>query len=440
MSDSSRRAFLKTAGSAALTAASYSRVLGANERVHVGIVGLGGRGQDHLKTYLGLPATSRITGLCDVNQAALERAQVLVKKTSGDDAKGFEDMRKMFDDKNIDAVSMPLPNHWHALATIWACQAGKDVYIEKPASYNIFEGIKMVEAARKYKRMVQIGSQSRSVPHFQQAAKLLNEGAVGKLYMAKGVVFKRRKSIGHKEDEPVPAGVNWDLFLGPAPMRPYNELRFKYNWHWFWDTGNGDIGNQGVHQMDIARWGMGDITMPKTVVSTGGKFAYIDDQETPNTQFVTLDYGNDKQIQFEVRGLLTGDEGGLVRRGGNVIGNLYWGTDGWMSLDGSGFTIYKGESNEKSMEFKVPGRDNSNALHMTNFLDCCKSRDHTKLTADVEVGAHSAALCHLGNISYRVGRKLQFDSAKMKFVNDSEADKLLTRVPYRKGFVVPEKV
>ncbi len=437
MTDTSRRIFLKSAG-AALTAASYSRVMGANDRVHVGIVGLGGRGQDHMKTYAALPS-ARITALCDVNQAALERAQATVKRATNEDAKGYEDMRKLFDDKNVDAVSMPLPNHWHALATIWAVQAGKDVYVEKPASYNIFEGLRMAEAARKYKRMVQIGSQSRSVPHFQQATKLLREGVIGNVYMAKGVVFKRRKSIGHKPDEPTPPGVNWDLFLGPAPMRPYNELRFKYNWHWFWDTGNGDIGNQGVHQMDIARWGMGDITMPKSVVSTGGKYAYNDDQETPNTQFVTLDYG-DRQIQFEVRGLLTGDEGGLVRRGANTIGNLFWGTEGWMALDGNGFQVYKGESHEKSMDVKAEGRDTSNALHMGNFLEACKSRDHKKLNADIEIGAHSAALCHLGNISYRLGRKLNFDPAKMKFVNDAEADKMLTRNPYRKPYVVPEKV
>ena len=334
---------------------------------------------------------------------------------------------------------MPLPNHWHALATIWAVQAGKDVYIEKPASHNVFEGIQMTAAARKYKRMVQVGSQSRSMPHKIRAMQLLNEGIIGPVYMSKGLCFKRRKSIGHKADEATPAGVNWDLFLGPAPLRPYNELRFKYNWHWFWDTGNGDIGNQGVHEMDIARWGLGDsLKMPRFIVSTGGKYACEDDQETPNTQFATFDYGNDKQMQFEVRGLLTGDEGGLSRRGsGNVVGDLFWGSEGWMSVDGSGFTVYKGETSEVAMQEKSTGTDT--AHHMQNFIDCCKSRDHTKLNADIEIGAASAALCHLANIAYRVGRRVQFDSAKMKFVDDTEADKLLTR-QYRKPYVVPEKV
>jgi len=435
-SSSSRRVFLKSAG-AALTAASYSRVMGANDKVHVAVVGLGGRGQAHMKALIEIPNATRIVALCDVNQAALERGQATVRKATNEDPKGYDDMRKLFEDKSVDAVSMPLPNHWHALATIWAVQAGKDVYIEKPASHNIFEGIQMTAAARKYKRMVQVGSQSRSIPHKMQAMKLLKDGVIGPVYMAKGLCFKRRKSIGHKADEPTPAGLNWDLFLGPAPMRPYNELRFRYNWHWFWDTGNGDIGNQGVHEFDIARWGLGDITLPKTVVSTGGKYVYTDDQETPNTQFATLDYGNGKQIEFEVRGLLTGGEGGLQRRGSNYVGDLFWGSDGWMSVDGAGFTVYKGETNEVAMEGKSQGGDT--VPHMQNFIDACKSRDHTKLHADIEAGATSAAVCHLSNISYRLGRKLTFDPAKMKFVGDSEADKMLTR-EYRKPYVVPEKV
>ena len=178
-------------------------------------------------------------------------------RNGGEKPKGYADMRKLFDDKNVDAVSMPLPNHWHALATIWACQAGKDVYIEKPACHNVHEGRKMIEAARKYNRMVQVGSQSRSTPHKIEAIAKLHDGVIGKVYQSKGLCFKRRVSIGHKPDSPTPPGLNWDLFLGPAPMRPFNELRFKYNWHWFWDTGNGDIGNQGVHEMDLGALGAG---------------------------------------------------------------------------------------------------------------------------------------------------------------------------------------
>jgi predicted dehydrogenase len=225
------------------------------------------------------------------------------------------------------------------------------------------------------------------------------------------------------------------MFLGPAPMRPFNELRFKYNWHWFWDTGNGDIGNQGVHEMDIARWGLGK-EMPKSVVSTGGKYVYNDDQETPNTQIATFDYG-DSEIVFEVRGLITGDESGLRARGNNTIGNLFYGADGYMVVDGSGFQVYKGEKRDLVMDVKKEGEDTG--PHMANFLKAVKSRNYQDLNADVQIGVTSADLCHLANISYRLGRKLAFDPAANRFSSDAEANKMLTR-DYRAPYVVPEKV
>ena len=441
--ESSRRTFLRTAGAAALTAASYSRVMGANDKINVAVVGLGGRGQNHMDGYLDI-AGCRISALCDVNQAAVERAQAKVTKKSGEAApKGYGDMKDVFADKNVDAVSMPLPNHWHALATIWACQAGKDVYIEKPACYNVFEGRQMVAAARKYNRMVQVGSQSRSMPHKIKAMQLLSEGVIGPIHTAKGLCFKRRKSIGHMADlEQPPAGIDWDKFLGPAPLRKFNELRFKYNWHWFWDTGNGDIGNQGIHEMDIARWGMG-VGLPTSVTSTGGKYAYVDDQETPNTQFASFDYGGKQQIQFEVRGILSGNEGNLMRdRSGNVVGDLFFGTDGWMAVNGGSFQVYKGEATDqdspKIMDVKNAGLKDT-VPHMENFLAACRTRNYKDLSADIEIAATSADLCHLANISYRVGRTLKFDAAKMNFGADSEANKMLTR-DYRKPYVVPEKV
>jgi len=424
----SRRSFFQ--GTAA--ALSATRVIGANDRIAVGLVGIGGRGTGHLNSYAKIQE-SRITGLCDVNQAARERAQGRLLTATSVKAKEYNDMREMFADKNIDAVSIATPNHWHALATIWACQAGKDVYVEKPASYDIHEGWRMVEVARKTNRMVQVGSQSRSVPIVIRAMQLLNDGAIGKVYLSKGLCFKRRKSIGKTPVEPTPAGVDWDKFLGPAPMRPYTKNRFAYNWHWFWDTGNGDLGNQGVHQMDICRWGMGEAKMPKSVVSTGGKYVYDDDQETPNTQLATYDYGG-KEIVFEVRGLLTGPEAGVPVKGGNTVGNLFLGSDGWMWLGGSGFQVYKGESNEKTMDEKGESEDSSTVAHMKNFLAACRSRNHRRLNAEIEIGATSAALCHLANISYRVGRQLQWDDSKRNFVNDSEANKLLTR-EHRKPYV-----
>ncbi len=424
-----RRTFFQGAA----LAASAGRIVGANDRIRVGIVGLGGRGRAHVGNYTRIP-DCEINGLCDVNQAARERAQALLARGgSTAKAKEFVDMRDMFAEKDIDAVSIAAPNHWHALATIWACQAGKDVYVEKPASHNIYEGWRMVEVARKTNRMVQVGSQGRSTPARMKAMQLLHEGVIGKVYMAKGLCFKRRRSIGKTPVEPVPPGLNWDMFLGPAPMREYTKNRFAYNWHWFWDTGNGDIGNQGVHEMDMCRWGMGDVGLPKAVESSGGKYLYDDDQETPNTQFAAFDYGP-AQIQFEVRGLLTGPEAGVPVKGVGQIGNIYFGSDGWMWVSGGSYTVYKGEKNEQVMDERVPGGDTT-GLHMKNFLDACRSRNYKDLHADVEIGAASAALCHLANIAYRVSRRLEWNDKTRKFVNAPDADKLITRV-YRKPYVV----
>jgi predicted dehydrogenase len=452
----SRRFFL-----GALTAAAATRVWGANDKINVAIIGLGGRGSGHLNTYPRL-ADARVAGLCDIDQAARERAQATLQKITGggEKAKEFEDMRGAFADPSIDAVSIATPNHWHALATIWACQAGKDVYSEKPACYNIYEGPRMVQVANETKRIVQIGSQHRSMPFKIRAMEAMQGGLIGKLYLAKGLCFKRRRSIGHKEDSPTPQGVNWDLFLGPAPQRPFNELRFKYNWHWFWDTGNGDIGNQGVHEIGLCRWALGDPEWPKSAFSSGGKYAYDDDQETPNTQLASYDYGG-REIVFEVRGILTGGEGVPVRsmgggrgRGGaaggpaaapanastptNVtVGNLFYGSEGWASMDDAGFQAYKGESSELVMEERPergPGSD-ATALHMENFLAACRSRNVKDLHDPISNAHFSAGLCHLANISYRTGHKLNLGPGP-RFTGDAEADKLITRQPYRKPYVV----
>ncbi len=437
----------------AATAASAMRVWGANDRVNVAIVGIGGRGTAHLNTYSKLPG-ARVVGLCDVNQAARERAQATLVKNTGEKAKEFEDMRDAFADSEVQAVSIATPNHWHALAGIWAMKAGKDVYGEKPAAYNIHECLTLLDVARQTKRMLQIGSQHRSEPFKIRAMAALQNGLIGDIYQSKGLCYKRRKSIGHKEDSPTPPGLNWDMFLGPAPMRPFNELRFKYNWHWFWDTGNGDIGNQGVHQMGVARWGMGDPLWPNTAYAHGGKFVYHDDQETPNTLTANFDYGGGRELVFEVRGLLTGAEGMVPpppRRRGTpektapkkasrqldiMIGNLFYGSDGWAAMNDVGFQAFRGESNELIMEEygeRGPGGD-STGLHMQNFLDACHTRNYHDLHDEIGIAYLSASLCHLANISYRVGRMLTLEQGP-QFANDPEADKLLTR-DYRKPYVV----
>jgi predicted dehydrogenase len=341
-------------------------------------------------------------------------------------------MRDLFADSSVDAVAIAAPNHWHALATIWACQAGKDVYVEKPACHEPWEGAQMVAAARKYRRIVQVGTQSRSQGHKIEAVRRLREGAIGKVYLVKGVCFKRRPSIGRTPEAAVPPGLDWDLFLGPAPVRAFTANRFKYNWHWFWDTGNGDIANQGAHEMDIARWGLGRDGYPQSVFSTGGKFAYDDDQETPNTQVAALDYG-DAQILFEVRGLPAVPEENVR------IGNLFYGSEGLMALDVYGFRIYRGDGNHKILDEKYrEPKPWATGPHVENFLRAVRSRNPADLTAPVETGVLSANLSHLANISYRTGRKLSIDSP-LGIAGDAGAQHLLRR-EYRKPYVVPEVV
>jgi predicted dehydrogenase len=407
-------------------------MMAAGDKVNIAVIGVGGRGTAHVKEYLQIP-NARIAALCDVNTAQTERNGQTVLKAYGTAPKTYQDLRKLYEDKEIDAVSIATPNHWHALATIWACQAGKDVYVEKPACYNIFEGQQMVKAARKYNRIVQVGMQSRSIGHKRRAIQLLRDGAIGKVYYAKGLCFKRRPSIGHANDEPVPPGVDWDIFLGPAPMRPFNQLRFKYNWHWFWDTGNGDIGNQGIHEMDVARWGLGR-GAPKSVVSTGGKYVYEDDQETPNTQIATFDYG-DAELVFEVRGLNTGGEASIKAAGPNFIGDIFLGSKGYMSLDHAGFQIYLGDKREPGESGTVMEERGDNTKgHMVNFLDAVQSRRREDLHGEIAEGVASAELVHMANTSYRLGRKLSFDPGADKYINDAQANAMLTRPVYREPY------
>jgi predicted dehydrogenase len=443
----------------ALTAAAATRVWGANDKINVAIIGIGGRGSAHLQIYSKM-SDVRVAGLCDVDQAALERAQATLLKNTGYHAKEFTDMRRAFADPAIEAVSIATPNHWHALAAIWAMQAGKDVYGEKPACYNIYEGPRMIEVMHQTGRVMQVGSQHRSTPYKMEAIKALQGGLIGDIYFAKGLCFKRRASIGHADDSPTPPGVDWDLFLGPAPMRPFNKLRFKYNWHWFWDTGNGDIGNQGVHEMGICRWALGDPAWPQTAYSQGAKYAYTDDQETPNTLLASYNYGT-REIAFEVRGLLTGGEGipsaprlgapaagavappasttplATVPHSGKplniMIGNLFYGTNGWAAMSDAGFQAFKGEGNEVVME-TLPDKQDTTALHMRNFLSACRSRNYHELHDGLENAVLSAGLCHLANISYRTGHKLNL--AEGKFIDDPEADKLRTRPVYRAPYIV----
>jgi predicted dehydrogenase len=454
-----RRSFIKktalgttaiTMGATALglSAKSYGAIMGANERINMCVIGVRGQGNGHLNRWANMAKESNVfvKTICDVDENLFAERVANVSKIQGEKPGTQVDMRKVFEDKEIDAVSIATPNHWHALAAIWAVQAGKDVYVEKPCSHNVWEGRQMIEAARKYNRIMQVGFQNRSISNVRKAMQALHNGVIGDVYMAKGLCYKPRGSFGRSENSAPPAGLHYDLWLGPAKWRPYNEKRGHYNWHWHWNTGNGDTGNQGPHQFDIARWGLGKDEHPVRIQSSGGYYKYTDcSQETPNTQSSVFEYGDGKILQFETRGLDTNGEGALGVR----IGNIFYGTEGWMELDGSKWQVYKGKDGEPG-----PGSDgeesNNSPLgylaapggggHYANFIAAVRSRNMADLTCDIYEGFLSTALPHLANISYRLGgASLDFNPVAEKFINNEGANDMLTR-EYRQPFVVPDNV
>jgi predicted dehydrogenase len=386
----------------------------ANEQLRIAICGVNGRGNDHVRGFLGQSGCV-ITTICDPDEAVIGRAMKAVEG-KGQTPKYERDIRKVVEDKNIDIITIATPNHWHALAAIWALQNGKDVYVEKPVSHNVSEGRRIVEAATKYKRICQAGTQSRSGTGLREAMDYLHNGKMGKVKVARGLCYKPRPSIGKVEGEqPIPASIDYDLWCGPAPKNPLMRKHLHYDWHWIWDYGCGDLGNQGIHEMDKARWGLGKNELPKAVVSVGGRFGYVDDGQTANTQICVFDYG-DCELIFEVRGLKTD---GLK---GARVGNIYYGTEGYMVVpDYSRATVYdlKGE---KVKEFS--GGEN----HYGNFLKAVRSRKPEDLNAPILEGHISSAMCHLGNISYRLGTEQAFDKAGKAFADDKEAAETLLRM------------
>jgi predicted dehydrogenase len=400
----------------------------ANEAVRMAVVGVRGRGGDHIKEFSAVPGVE-VTALCDVDERVLNQRAAECEKRTNKAVKKYVDIRALLENPDIDAISIATPNHWHSLQAIWACEAGKDVYVEKPCSHNIREGRLLVETARKYNRIVQHGTQSRSAPALREAVHNLNAGLIGEVYYAKGICYKWRDTIGRKPVEAAPEGVHYDAWLGPAPERPFTQNRFHYNWHWHWDYGNGDIGNQGVHQMDVARWGLG-VGLPKLASSIGGHFMFDDDQETPNTLVTTFKYPDEnKMLLFEVRHWITNDELKTGGRG-NVIGNLFLGSDGYMLIKGSGYETYLGQK-------RTPGpRRNQDGDHAANFIKAVRSRKPADLNADILEGHLSSALCHLANASYLVQRTLHFDPAAERCVHDEEADAIL-QGEYRAPYVLP---
>ncbi len=437
-----------TGSAMAISAKSYRKILGANDRINMSVIGVRGQGHGHLKRWASLAESDNVyvKTICDVDQRLFAERIKSVEERQGETPGTEVDMRRVFEDTSIDAVSIAAPNHWHALATIWAVQAGKDVYVEKPSSHNIWEGRKMIEAARKYDKIVQVGFQNRSIPAVRQAMQFLHNGGIGDVYMARGMCFKPRGSFGNAAKTSPPSEVNYDLWLGPAQWRPYRETRFHYNWHWHWDTGNGDIGNQGPHQFDIARWGLQKDEHPVKVHSCGGYYKFDDcSQETPNTQMATLEYADGKILQFEVRGLSTGGEASLDVK----IGNLFYGTEGWMEIRGSKWRTFMGRNNEPGPSSEADGGTDQvvgylaapgGGGHYKNFITALRSRNTGDLTCDIYDGHLSSALPLLANISYRLGGiGLEFNSSREKFVNNAAADDMLSR-EYRDPYIVPESV
>lgn len=440
MSEVTRRDFMKTSAGAAVGLGVLSRSTagwaGANNRIRVAVVGLNGRGNAHVSAYAEAENVE-IASVCDVDEnVTADRLKWMTGDLGLKAPRTETDIRRLLEDDSIDAISIATPNHWHSLMAIWGCEAGKDVYVEKPLSHNVWEGRQLVKAAEEHGRIVQHGTQARCSPAIQEGVRLLREGVIGEVYMGKGLCYKFRDTIGKTPDEPVPPGVHYDLWIGPAPEKPFSRNRFHYQWHWQWDYGNGDIGNQGVHQMDVLRWALG-VGLPTRVSSMGGHFLFDDDQETPNTQLASFWHPDpsgksDRGIMmvFEVRHWITNYEGDLGQPPGNNVGNIIYGSEGYMTMKGDSFQTFLGKDREPGPSASGKGSP------FENFLSCVRSRKREDLQADVLEGHLSSAMCHLANASYRLRRTLEFDPAKEEYLGDAEANQTLSRV-YRKPYVVP---
>ncbi len=481
-----RRKFIKTTGrntaglvtGLSLWGTSQSWA-GANDRVRVGVVGIRGHGfNSHIKKYPQLKNVE-VAALCDVDANLFDERVNYLTTNGYPKPKTFQDIRKLLERKDIDAISVATPNHWHALAGIWAAQAGKHAHLEKPFSHNIFEGRKLIEAAQTYRTIIHHGTESRNSDSCRAAIQLLREGVIGEVYMAKGLCYKWRNSIGEYPDGPMQEGqvfrftpegdarppftesylnkVDYDLWQGPAQLRPFNPNRFHYNWHWNENYGNGDIGNQGIHEMDIARWGLG-VEMPTKVMSLGGHFMFNDAQTTPNSQIAVFEFaaetqGGDKKkiLQFEVRHWITNNEGdlassfvddqatGYMTSDANVIGNLFYGSEGYMVIHSGWFKTFLGKKREPGPSAQAT--NHADLDHYQLFIDAIRANDPSLLAdrGSVQDGHYSCTLMHLANMSAQLGRSLDWDPQAERVIDDDEANAMLKR-NYREPFVVPEKV
>jgi predicted dehydrogenase len=422
------------AGTAHLAYGQPAKAL-ANDKITICMMGVKGRGGGVLNTFASLPEVD-VKYVCDIDENVLGARVAAVEKQTGRKPEAIKDYRKALEDKTVDAIVIGTPDHWHALPTIHGCQAGKDVYVEKPDGHNIIEGQTMVAAAKKHGRIVQMGTQARTGPHLLSLMDYLKTGALGKVRFAKAWESAKQGSIGHAADRDAPSGVDYNTWLGSAPLRPFNPMRFHGNWRWFFDYGTGDLGNDGVHRLDMARWALTAAAaangekvpeMPRAVASLGGKYYFDDDQEWPDTLMTTYDFAPGYLLTYEMRvwnsyPLHEESEGAAVHGDGGyvVIGNSRW-----RAFD------------NKGKEIKTDKAGYNDVGHAKNFLDCMRSRQ--KPNADLEtVGHPSSLLCHLGNAAWRAGRTLKFDKETYKFVGDADANQYLTRAEYRKPFLLPK--
>ena len=425
-----------------------------SDQVRLAVVGIRGRGRDHYRAFTRIPGV-RLAYICDIDERLYAPAQAEIEAVTGYKPATFVDIRKLLEQKDVDAISIATPDHWHALHMIWGCQAGKDVYVEKPVSHNLREGRKMVEASRKYNRMVQSGLNRRSEKRNQSGVRFVQEGKFGPTYRAKAVVYRGRTTIGKVQESSIPKGVNWDLFLGPAPYKPFNLNRFHYAWHYSWDTATAEMGNNGVHAIDLVRWALAKNVHPVKITCSGGRFVDDSDQETPNVQNATYEYADGTLVDLEVTTLPSPSFGGVQ------MGEFFYTPQGYVT-SANKWTAVLGEftpqttpdtaagvSNRANnvsfprIAYKpgppIPDLEGPEVTHFQNFIDCVRSRKRENLNCEILEGHMSASLCHLANIAFRTGRKLTFDPATETFPGDAEANRLLTRT-YREPYVVPDQV
>ena len=415
------------------SAKGYAGILGANERISVAVMGVNSRGTALAKNF-ARQENCIVKYICDVDSRAASKCIDAVEQVQNERPKASPDFRKALDDKNLDAMVIATPDHWHAPAAILACKAGKHVYLEKPASHNPHEGELLVSVSEKYDRLIQLGTQRRSFPNVISAIQKIHEGIIGRVYFGKGWYANNRPSIGHGKEASAPDLLNYDLWQGPAPRRPYKDNLIHYNWHWFWNWGTGEALNNGTHMIDMLRWGL-DVTYPTRVTSSGGRYRYKDDWETPDTQLISLEFPNNTLVEWEGRSC---NNRPIEGSGAAVI---FYGETGSMTIDGNAYKVYNLD-NEVVEEVKhetaidtnnlVSPYDNLDAFHIQNLFDGIRKGE--KLNADILNGHQSTLLCQLGNIALRSGNTLQIDPENGHILNNDKKTMSLWGREYEPGW------